>query len=320
MRHLQKIESLEARRLLTHITHFYDPSMGMSDSETPTAAYRAEMVEVPQVSSNGTITVKGTADNDVITVERVTSPLADKNDGEYDFAKYTGVDGSPVWSAGEIDQFVSTEWLAEERAEMAYSTNQRDALLAAGAPVPEYLTKEIERFEKRIAHGEAFLHKLETGKFIRITMEGVYDYFLELTDEQAANSRIVINGGAGQDEISISTAVPLKGTINGESGSDTLTSGKKLSRLSGGNGNDRLISRSVKGGNMVGGKGADRYYNRTGSDIEVLAKADGDKIATTAGLVAVKTAGVFGTQAITSATARTSYKVEDRDGLRDILV
>lgn len=314
------VENLESRRLLAYTTNIYDPSVGMIDSEIKTSGYRAEKVMVPQVSSDGTVTVNGTSANDIITVTRVSNPLADKNDGEYDFAKYTDMNGEPVWSSGEIDQYVSTEWLEDERTEMAYYTRERDALIAAGRPVPAHLSQQIARYEKSIAHGQNFLDKFESGKFIRITLEGIYDWFYELSDEQAANARVVINGGAGKDNISISTNVPLKGLLNGGAGSDTLTSGKKLSRLNGGNGNDKLISRSVKGGHMDGGAGADRYYNRAATaEIPVVAKNDGDRISTPLGLVPVKTTGLFGTLAVNATTVRSTYKVDSNEGPRDIL-
>jgi Ca2+-binding RTX toxin-like protein len=318
------VENLESRQLLSYTTHFRDPSQGMIDSETPTAAYRADQIEVPQVSSDGTITVNGTSVDDVITVTRVDNPLADKDDGEYDFARYLDANGQAVWESGGLDQYVSADWLTDERAEMAYYERDRDAAIADGRPVPDYITEQLARFDERISRGETFLNKFETGHFIRITLEGVYDWFYEISDEQAANSKIVINGGAGKDNINIATNVPLKATINGDAGSDTLTSGKKLARLNGGGGNDRLISRSLKGGSMAGGAGADRYYNRiAGTEMDVAARSDGDQVATAAGLVAVKQGGVFGILSTGAKAADRSssyyYVVDGKEGSKDLL-
>ena len=74
---------------------------------------------------------------------------------------------------------------------------------------------------------------------------------------------------------------------------------------------------------MNGGTGADRYNIRAaGSEISGSAKADGDQVATAAGMVLVKTAGVFGILALGDKPFNRSseyYIVESKEGEKDLL-
>ena len=275
------IEAVEPRRLFA-TTHIYDPSVGMSDGPIETAIDYG-FVKLPQVSADGTITVEGTGLDDTITVDRVRNPADDLNDNDFNFASYKAADGSPVWSSGELEQYADGTFLADERAERDNLQAQLDEAASKGYPTARY-QEQIDGYNGRIDAGQKFMDKFTGGKFLRITLAGVYDYFLEMTDEQAANAKIVIDGGAGRDRVTIANNVPLKASVYGGSGSDTLTSGRRKAVLMGGGGNDKLVSRSVKGGALEGGKGADTYYNYAGA-IGLNTRADGDRVATAAGLV-----------------------------------
>jgi Ca2+-binding RTX toxin-like protein len=141
----------------------------------------------------------------------------------------------------------------------------------------------------------------------------VYDFYVQVSPEASAQSRLAVDGGAGSDSISVSSNVPLRTNLSGGSGSDKLTSGKKIANLYGGGGNDILISRSTKGGTLDGGKGSDRYYNRaaasgtTTSEIRVLARRDGDRLMLASGAVPIVRSGLFGASTID----RDSYYLVD---------
>lgn len=314
MHQRRAMDRLEPRKLFA-TTHLYDPSIGMSDAPVETAIDYG-YVMLPQVSADGTITVRGTALDDVITVDRVRDPAADLDDGESNWANYKNLDGSPIWGSGELEQYADGTFLADEIAERDRIQEQLDEATAAGiqSAIDDY-AEQVEQYNARIELGQSFMAKFTGGKFLRITLAGVYDYFLEMTDEQAANAKVVIDGGAGGDRITIANDVPLKASVYGGSGADILTSGRRKSILMGGGGNDRLISRSVKGGALEGGKGADTYYSFAGA-IDIDGRTDGDRVSTGTSLVPVgMTARISMTRfaATSTATARTPSAVERLD-------
>jgi Ca2+-binding RTX toxin-like protein len=80
---------------------------------------------------------------------------------------------------------------------------------------------------------------------------------------------VVVNSGAGNDNVSIdASADPLKVVLNGEGGNDLLTGGTDADDLRGGDGDDRVVG--ARGGDdMEGGLGNDTlvWNNGDGSDV-----------------------------------------------------
>jgi Ca2+-binding RTX toxin-like protein len=87
----------------------------------------------------------------------------------------------------------------------------------------------------------------------------------ELSCEAAAVAGFVFNGGAGDDVVAVSPAVPIPVTLQGGPGNDKLVGGAGSDKLVGGSGNDRLIGRA---GNdwLYGGSGEDVLLGGPGRD------------------------------------------------------
>jgi hypothetical protein len=85
---------------------------------------------------------------------------------------------------------------------------------------------------------------------------------------------IVINGGSGNDNLSINEkygAIPIPARLNGGNGNDTLTGSSANDRLYGGNGNDRLYGNAGRD-RLDGGAGTDRLFAGSGKDWFVKSK------------------------------------------------
>ncbi len=135
--------------------------------------------------------------------------------------------------------------------------------------------------------------------------------------------RIIINGGKGDDTITVDTGgKSIPATLNGGDGDDTLTGGDGNDRLNGGNGNDTLNggggNDALYGGNgddvLNGGAGNDTLYGQAGSD--TLDGDDGnDHVFGGAGNDSV--IGGDGKDTVNGgAGANTLYGVEGKDTLR----
>jgi hypothetical protein len=75
-----------------------------------------------------------------------------------------------------------------------------------------------------------------------------------------------INGGEGDDSVSVANSIELPVTMRGGSGSDTLIGGNGPDKLIGGEGNDTLLGRG--GDDIVfGGPGADELFGGAGNDV-----------------------------------------------------
>lgn len=96
--------------------------------------------------------------------------------------------------------------------------------------------------------------------FIRVTAFGFQD------DKPAsAVKRIVADGGAGRDVITVATDVTVPVELDGGTGDDKLTAGGGVAILRGGLGNDELFG-GVGDDSLLGGEGDDSLYGRSGND------------------------------------------------------
>lgn len=82
------------------------------------------------------------------------------------------------------------------------------------------------------------------------------------------SGRIIIMGGAGDDDIHIAEAVGNTAWLYGEAGNDKLNAGGGNSLLIGGDGDDQLTGGSGRDV-MIGGNGADKLGGNAGDDILV---------------------------------------------------
>ncbi len=75
-----------------------------------------------------------------------------------------------------------------------------------------------------------------------------------------------VNGGEGDDSVSVAAAIELPVTMRGGAGNDTLIGGAGPDKLIGGDGNDKL---SGRGGNdmIFGGHGSDELLGGPGNDV-----------------------------------------------------
>jgi hypothetical protein len=75
-----------------------------------------------------------------------------------------------------------------------------------------------------------------------------------------------VNGGEGDDSVSVSSAIELPVTMRGGPGNDTLVGGSGPDKLIGGEGNDKIAGR---GGSDVlyGGPGNDELLGGPGNDV-----------------------------------------------------
>ena len=104
------------------------------------------------------------------------------------------------------------------------------------------------------------------SKKIDLTLNGV----LMQSRDQATIRNIIINGGKGDDTITVNTHLPngktIPVTIKGGDGNDTINCGPEADAVDGGNGND-----TINGGdgndNLAGGNGNDTLNGGNGNDI-----------------------------------------------------
>ena len=91
----------------------------------------------------------------------------------------------------------------------------------------------------------------------------------------APTSRIIANGGAGNDDIQVAGAVANQVWLYGDAGNDRLNAGNGGSLLIGGDGNDHLVG---GGGRdlMIGGQGADHLMGNSNQDVLVAGYTDLD--------------------------------------------
>jgi Ca2+-binding RTX toxin-like protein len=75
-----------------------------------------------------------------------------------------------------------------------------------------------------------------------------------------------VNGGSGDDTVSVSSTIELPVTMRGGPGNDTLIGGSGPDKLIGGEGNDKLAGR---GGDdlIIGGPGNDELLGGPGNDV-----------------------------------------------------
>jgi Ca2+-binding RTX toxin-like protein len=75
-----------------------------------------------------------------------------------------------------------------------------------------------------------------------------------------------VNGGQGDDLVSVSSAIELPVTMRGGPGNDTLVGGSGPDKLIGGEGNDKIAGRG--GGDLLyGGPGNDELLGGAGNDV-----------------------------------------------------
>jgi Ca2+-binding RTX toxin-like protein len=88
----------------------------------------------------------------------------------------------------------------------------------------------------------------------------------ELTCKAPLVAGFEVNGGEGDDTVSVSSAIELPVTMRGGPGNDTLVGGSGPDKLIGGEGNDKLAGR---GGSDViyGGPGNDELLGGSGNDV-----------------------------------------------------
>lgn len=88
----------------------------------------------------------------------------------------------------------------------------------------------------------------------------------ELTCKAPLVAGFEVNGGEGNDSVSVSSAIELPVTMRGGPGNDTLIGGNGPDRLIGGEGNDKLSGRG--GDDMIfGGPDADELLGGPGNDV-----------------------------------------------------
>ena len=83
---------------------------------------------------------------------------------------------------------------------------------------------------------------------------------------QAAQADVIVNAGAGNDNINLSAATVRSSVINGEDGDDIIVGSPIAEQISGGNGNDRI----------TGFKGNDTVTGDAGNDVMIWNNGDGN--------------------------------------------
>jgi Ca2+-binding RTX toxin-like protein len=119
------------------------------------------------------------------------------------------------------------------------------------------------------SNGKIALPKHE--EFIHIHTKHAEFYFP--SDEVTGVS---INGGAGDDDIVVSTNVRLPCTLLGGDGNDTLEGSTRADSIDGNDGNDLIIGgkRGTAGNTLIGGNGADTIAGTSVND-SVISPPDG---------------------------------------------
>lgn len=111
------------------------------------------------------------------------------------------------------------------------------------------------------------------------------DVITLLAGDVALATRIdTINGGAGNDRITVDYRYGQRLTINGGEGNDYIFSGNQNDTLNGDAGNDRLYGNggndTINGGEgndlIVGGRGQDTLIGGGGNDAFILRREDAD--------------------------------------------
>jgi Ca2+-binding RTX toxin-like protein len=104
---------------------------------------------------------------------------------------------------------------------------------------------------------------LEVGGSVCVHPEGVTT---ELRCEAAPIGGFEVNGGGGEDSITVAAAVPVPVTLRGGPGNDLLVGGAGDDKLIGGPGDDTLIGRAGND-SLYGGPGDDRLLGGAGDDL-----------------------------------------------------
>lgn len=91
-----------------------------------------------------------------------------------------------------------------------------------------------------------------SGEFVDVSVNGSSQQF-----PFSGVRRITVNGGGGDDEITIAPEVTIPATLLGGAGNDRLSGGGGIDRLVGGGGNDRFFSRDSAVDLILGGRGQD---------------------------------------------------------------
>jgi len=287
---------------------------------------RAGVFTLPTIRADGSARVTGSEGDDDITIEATTGFAETKDDkgapsdGEHDFLnvidpttgeryiasgfEMTSIDGMLTMEAGALRG--ETDRLADIKAAATYD-NREEAIAESEA--------RIAAIEEQIARYEALKPVIESGRFVHYTLAGVYDYYVQIADDQPTTARVTVDAGAGNDAVTISPNVPMKSTLYGGSGADVLTTGKKTTSVFAGGGKDRLINRSTKGATLDGGQGADRYFNRTAGDVNVIGRDDGDRMIFASGYVSLaRTVLIAGTPNASGYYALSVFAADSGDG------
>lgn len=248
-------------------------------------ARRIGTFDLPSVKSDGSTRVSGSDEGDVITAESTTGvhEVLDENgrdaDGEADFINMIDPTTGERRIANRSD-FANIGGQIKSYSSVAEGTEHElaDARAANRTEDLESLQAELDSYHAKIAELRVLEDLVDNGRFIHYTLAGVYDCYVQIADDQSSAARVTVDAGEGNDTVSISSNVPMKSTLRGDSGADVLTSGKRSTLIYGGGGKDRLINRSTKGGTLDGGQGADRYFNKTTSDVQIVGRNDGDQM------------------------------------------
>lgn len=326
-------ENLESRRMMSFTAaDMGSPWIVSSDANGSIATNNetGKSYKLPTVRPDGSANLEGTTDADNILIERVTG-LTGGNTGDDILRQVTLLGDEPNsrfvtggnMNAAELEARAERErgLLVERQARVEELLNNPPA---EGEPRYGYdQTLEMAKQSVKTSQGIIELmtnlaqatREIPTTDFMHYRLEGVYDIYVEIPAGASTAGKIVVDAKSGNDNVTVATNVPMKVSINGGDGSDSLTSGKKTANLYGGGGNDRLVSRSERGGILDGGKGADRYYNRFG-EVQITAKADGDRLVLGDRSVIVSKSGVFGTSNI---DGRSYFMVSGVAGQVDLL-
>ena len=228
-----------------------------------------------------------------------------------------GVIGVPLAYVADDARF--RQLLDGRKATLAAAEARLADALARRLPTAEVekVRDDVASAKEQLAMGEAAARvRAATTSYVRCSLAGAYHFYAAVSGNLRTASRVRIDAGNGNDVVALSNNVPLKATVNGGSGADKLTGGKKKATLCGGGGSDRLFSRSAYGGTLDGGKGADKYYNRFG-EVQVLARDDGDCVLLGNTPVPVTCNGTLGVRATTGTCY--FFTADDPDRNADLL-
>lgn len=267
----------------------YGDGVGLFASGAAGNGTRAGVFELPSVKADGSSRVVGTSGDDVIIVEAATgvdevAPDNDPADHAYDFLNLVDPTTGKryVTTTHELaraDETIETlegfiegdrGWI--EAYEATDAENGNDAHAEQIADLEAHLEMRLAQVA-RLRHTQSLV---ADGQFIRYTLEGVYDYYVQVVDGSPSIPRVTVDAGAGSDVVTISPNVPMKATVYGGSGGDTITTGKRQTNVFAGGGKDKLVNRSTKGAVLDGGQSSDRYYNNASAQVQIVGRNDGD--------------------------------------------